>query len=67
MEEPENRTQLFFEDLTITDTAREICEGSPACIFDLIVGGDDEAAEELAKITLNREKETNTTQEIIST
>ena len=52
---------LFFEDLNITDAQRMTCEGNRECIYDLVVTGDPE----IAMATLNDQRETNETREVI--
>ena len=53
---------LFFDELNITDEHRMICEDNRQCIFDLI------ATENMtvAVNTLDHEKETNATEEVLS-
>ena len=53
---------IFFEDLNITDAHRMICGDNQQCLFDLALSGNMA----LALNTLNHQKETNETKEILS-
>lgn len=51
----------FFDQLNITDDVSMTCERNPSCIFDLIATGDMG----LALNTLNHEKQTNATRDVL--
>ena len=53
---------IFFDDLNVTEEAKELCEGNPECILDLVITGD----KDIATNTLENEKQTNVTKDTIS-
>ena len=53
---------IFFDDLNITEAQRLICEDNQQCLYDLAVTRDVK----FAVNTLDHQKETNATKEVLS-
>ena len=53
---------IFFDDLNITEAQRMICEDNQQCLYDLAVTRDVK----FAVNTLDHQKETNATKEVLS-
>ena len=53
---------IFFDELNVTDDVSMMCQGNQQCILDLIVTGDLEIAVD----TLDNDRATNTTVDMIS-
>ena len=57
-----NFNPLFYEDLNFTEAQIMICEGIRECLYDFAITGDPE----VALVTLEDQKETNETRDVLS-